>query len=300
MTKPKIIAIVGPTAAGKSDLAVAIAKLLHGEIISADSRQVYRGLDIGSGKITTREMKGIPHHLLDVADPKRTYSVSRFQRDGRKAIRSIVNQGKLPIVVGGTGFYIDALLFDMQLPSVKADAQLRKKLEKLSTEELCAQLATKDPRRFEAIDKKNRVRLIRALEIALLDGPVAPITMNSLYDIYWIGIRADNELLKERIALRLTKRLKQGMIAEFKKLNEEGLSLRRMEMLGLEYRYGARLLQNLITKEEFTTQLNSEILKYAKRQMTWFKRNKHIHWIDVAKNPQHIVEDFLGTLTMNL
>jgi tRNA dimethylallyltransferase len=150
-------------------------------------------------------MKGIPHHLLDIADPKRTYSVARFQRDGRKAIAGILKRGKTPIVAGGTGFYIDALLLDMQLPNVKPDMTLRRKLEKLSTEALNAKLRDLDPRRADEIDGHNRVRLIRALEIAKLYGPVAPITTTSPFDIYWIGIRADTNVLRERIALRLKK-----------------------------------------------------------------------------------------------
>ena len=222
--KPKVIAIVGPTATGKSDLAVVLAKQYGGEIISADSRQVYRGLDIGSGKVTKKEMQGIPHHLLDVADPKRVYSVARFQRDGRKAIAGILKRGKIPIVVGGTGFYVDALLLDMQFPNVKPDLTLRKKFETLTTEELFCKLETLDPRRAEEIDEHNRVRLIRALEIATLYGPVAPLTTSSPYDIYWIGIRAETDALKERIALRLKKRMRSGMIAEFKFLHEQGLS----------------------------------------------------------------------------
>lgn len=280
--KPRIIAIVGPTATGKSDLAVRLAKKHNGEIVSADSRQVYRGLDIGSGKVTMKEMGGIPHHLLDVADPKRTYSVARFQRDGRRAIAGILKRGKTPIVVGGSGFYVDALLLDMQLPNVKPDMSLRSKLEKLPTEVLNMKLREIDPRRADDIDSQNRVRLIRALEIATLYGPVAPVSTTSHYDIFWIGIRADTETLKERIALRLQKRIKGGMIAEFKRLREQGLSLRRMETLGLEYRYGARLLQKKITRREFEVQLTKEITKYAKRQMTWFKRNKYIHWIEAG------------------
>lgn len=279
--KPKIIAIVGSTATGKSDLAVVLAKKYFGEIISADSRQVYRGLNIGAGKITTSEMRGVPHHLLDVADPKRMYSVAKFQRDGKKVIVDILRQGKVPIVVGGSGFYLDALLTNMSLPKVKADMKLRMQLEKFSKQELYQQLLTLDPRRAEEIDKDNPARLIRAVEIATLQGPVAPISRTSPYDVCWIGLKTDNELLKERIAKRLTKRMRLGMLAEFKSLHERGLSYSRMEELGLEYRYGARLLQKLITREEFESALTREIFRYAKRQMTWFKKNKEVHWLDI-------------------
>ena len=293
--EPLILAIVGPTATGKSDLGVLLGKHFGGEIVSADSRQVYRGLDIGSGKITTREMKGIPHHLLDIRNPKRAYSVAHFQRDGRKAIRQILARGRLPIVVGGTGYYIDALLTDMSIPEVKPDYALRKKLETLSASELHKKLLKLDPRRAVSIDARNPVRLIRAIEIATHDGPVAPVTISSPYNVLYIGLKTDNASLKERITQRLTKRMKQGMLTEFARLHGEGLSWKRMEELGFEYRYGARLLQKKMSREEFMTQLTSETYKYAKRQMTWFKRNKDIHWIEVsdAKTALAFVERFL-------
>ena len=267
---------------GKSDLGVLLAKHFGGEVVSADSRQVYRGLDIGSGKIAGKEMQGVEHHLLDIRDPKRTYSVAHFQRDARKVVRGILKRGKIPIVVGGTGFYLDALFTDMTLPKVKPDVALRKQLEMLKTNELITKLIAIDQRRADKIDTNNRVRLIRAIEIATHHGPVAPITTSSPYDVLYIGLRtSDNELLRERIMKRLAKRLRQGMLAEFKQLNQQGLSWKRMEMLGLEYRFGARLMQKQITKKEFIAQLSSEIYKYAKRQMTWFKRNKNIFWFDI-------------------
>ncbi len=280
--KPKIIAVVGPTATGKSDLAVELARRFGGEIVSADSRQVYRGLDLGTGKVSKREMRGIPHHLLDVADPKRAYSVARFQRDGRKAVAGILSRGKVPIVVGGTGFYIDALLFDMRLPNVKPDLTLRKRLERESTEGLCAKLASLDPERFASIDRKNRVRLVRAIEIATFFGPVAPVTIGTPYDVLGIGLRAGNDSLRERISVRLARRMKRGMLAEFERLHEGGLSWERMEALGLEYRYGARLLRGTITKEVFVSELTREIHRYAKRQMTWWRRNDSIRWFAVG------------------
>jgi tRNA dimethylallyltransferase len=173
--------------------------------------------------------------------------------------------------------------------------RLREKLSKLSNEQLFERLLKLDPRRAEKIDRNNPVRLIRAVELATLYGPVSPIITSSPYDMLWIGLKADNEKLKERINLRLTKRLRSGMIAEFKRLHKGGLSLKRMEELGLEYRYGARLLQGQITRAEFVEQLSREIFHYAKRQMTWFKRNKEIHWLEMAdtKSAEKIVETFL-------
>lgn len=278
----KIIAIVGPTATGKSDLAVQIAKKIGGEIISADSRQVYTGLDIGTGKITKREMKNVPHHLIDVAKPKQEYTVAKFKKESEKRIKEISKRGNVPIVCGGTGFYIDALLLGISLPEVPPNKSLRKELEKLTLEELVKKLKKLDLTRTKNIDTKNRVRLIRAIEIASALGKVPSFNHSPLplYDITWIGLDSDTETLKNKIETRLKKRLKSGMIAEAKRLHTEGLSWARMEALGLEYRYLARLLQGEITRDEFEKELAQKILQYAKRQRTWFKRNKNIEWYD--------------------
>ena len=295
--KPKIIVIVGMTATGKSDLAVRLAKRSNGEVVSADSRQVFRGLDLGTGKISKREMRGIPHHLLDVADPKRPYSVAHFQKAGRKVIADILKRQKLPIIAGGTGFYIDALVYEMNFPSVRPDMRLRKTLERLATEKLVKRLETLDPKRLETIDTKNRVRLIRAIEIATLYGPVQRLTKKTPYDILWIGLRTDNADLKSRIEKRLKKRIRAGMLKEFARLHAAGLSFRRMEELGLEYRYGARLLQGELSRSEFEKELAKEIRRYAKRQMTWFKKNPDIHWLtpENVSSADALVQKFLDS-----
>lgn len=281
-TPPKVVVIVGMTATGKSDLAVALAKKFSGEVISADSRQVYRGLNLGTGKITKSEMQGVPHHMLDVADPKRTYSAARFLKTGREAISRVLRRGKLPIIVGGTGFYVDALAYDIDFPAVKPDMRLRRTLERLATEKLVKRLETLDPRRLETIDSKNRVRLIRAIEIATLYGPVQPLTKKTPYDILWLGLSTDDADLRARIEKRLKKRIRAGMLKEFARLHNAGLSFRRMGVLGLEYRFGAHLLQGALTRAEFGMELVKEIRRYAKRQMTWWKRNGDIHWLDAA------------------
>lgn len=280
--KPRIIVIVGPTATGKSDLAVELAKKYNGEIISADSRQVYRGLDIGSGKISKKEMRGIPHFLLDIASPKQSYTATKYKRDGKRAIDEIIKRNKLPIIVGGTGFYIDTLVYDLEFPNVKPDRDLRTSLAKKSADELFAMLKKLDKKRARTIDQHNRVRLIRAIEIAKQFGEITPLKTTSPYDPLWIGLTCENTIMKERISERLKKRMKQGMVREFTQLHKNGLSYKRMEALGLEYRYGARLISKQINRKEFELQLVSEIAKYAKRQMTWFKRNKHIHWHDIS------------------
>ncbi len=277
----KAYVIVGPTASGKSAFAIQLAKKVNGEIISADSRQVYRGMDIGTGKVTKKEMVGIPHHLLSVADPKRQYSVERYQRDARKALSDILARGKTPIICGGTGFYIDALVDGTILPSVPPNSTLRKKLEAMSTEKLFALLKKRDPSRAQTIDAKNPRRLIRALEIAEALGKVPTQKSAPLPTIHfeWIGIDLPDEELKKKIHQRLLSRMRSGMLAEVKKLRRRDLSWRRMEDLGLEYRWLARYLRHTISREEMLTKLEMDIWHYAKRQRTWFKRNKKIKWV---------------------
>jgi len=275
----KILIIVGPTASGKTALAIELAKRFEGEVISADSRQVYRGLDIGTGKVTKKEMAGVQHRLIDVASPKRVYTADDFVKAGRKAIADIAQRGKLPIIAGGTGFYIDALVGNITLPHVPPNKAFRKSLEGKSAAELFVMLVEKDPVRAETIDAQNPVRLIRALEIAEAIGTTPPPSHESLYDTLWIGIDVPVEVLYEKIEARLKARMKSGMLAEAKSLHAEGLSWKRMEALGLEYRYMARLLQKQITRVEFDRDLATEIRHYAKRQRMYWRRNKEITWI---------------------
>lgn len=285
--KPRILVILGPTASGKSGLAVKLAKKCHGEVISADSRQVYKGLNIGTGKITKKEMQGVPHHLLDVAWHQKTFSVDQFKTLAEKAIEKILAKGKLPIICGGTGFYIQALVDNFILPEVPPDPKLRKKLEKKKTHELFNVLAKLDIRRAATIDLKNPARLVRAIEIATHLGFVPDLKKEPQYKALQIGIKTDDKILKAKIHKRLLSRIKLGMINEAKRLHARGLSWKRMEELGLEYRYLGRFLQK---KKPFDSaqglkkmleQLEREIWHYAKRQKTWFKKDKRIQWLKV-------------------
>ena len=281
MKKPRILVILGPTATGKSDLAVRLAKEFNGEIISADSRQVYKGLDIGTGKITKKEMCGIKHYLLDVASPKNRFSVVKYVALAETAIAGILNKGKLPIICGGTGFYIEALVDGVVLPDVPANEMLRKKLSMKTAQQLITMLRKLDPARANKIDKLNRRRIIRAIEIATALGVVPKPKKVEKYDPIFIGLNLSSEALRVRIETRLIKRIKHGMITEAKQLHEKGLSWKRMYELGLEYRYLSMFLQDRITKTEMIRLLNTEIWHYAKRQMTWFKRDQRIKWFDV-------------------
>ena len=274
MSNNAILVIVGPTASGKSALAVRLARKFGGEIISADSRQVYKGLDIGTGKITRKEMQGIPHHLLDVVDPRKQFSVSAFVSKANEAINLIEAKGALPIIVGGTGFYIDALAGKISLPKVEPNQSLRQRLDKLSKEKLHAMLKKKDAARAASIDPHNKLRLIRALEIveALGKVPSGKNVEHPMLDKKFVYIGLKPHDLEQRIYKRLIKRI-PGIIRETKKL-----SRKRAHELGLEYRYTSLYLQDKLNKFDMLNKLNTEIRRYAKRQMTWFKRNKKIKW----------------------
>lgn len=294
--KPKIISIVGPTASGKSDLAVILAKEFEGQVISADSRQVYLGLDIGSGKITKKEMMGIPHHLLSIENPKKVFTVAEFKKQADQKITEIIARGHTPILCGGTGFYIDAVAKNIILPEVPPNQILRKKLETFSLEKLQKMLLELDFKRFKSIDLNNKVRLIRAIEIAKELGSVPKIKSKPLYNVLTIGILWDPTKLKQRINLRLQKRFKSGMVREVLNLHKNGLSWKRLESLGLEYRYVAQFLQKKITKPEMIERLQFDIWHYAKRQMTWFQRDKSIVWVGLkeTKKIKKLVKGFLN------
>jgi len=281
--KPKVVVILGPTSSGKSSLAVRLAKEFNGEIISADSRQVYKDLNLGTGKITKKEMGGVPHYLLSVANPKKRFTVVEYQKLATKAINTIVQKKKLPVIVGGTGFYIDSIIWNTNFPRIPPNLPLRKRLEKKSTEELFKILKKKDGRRAKSIDSKNKVRLIRALEIINTLKVVPKIKQNSPYDVLYIGLNPEQKTLRKNIRERLIERIKKGMLGEAKRLHAKGLSWKRMEELGLEYKYLAWYLQNKISKDEMIKLLEREINQYSKRQYTWFKRNKEIKWFDISK-----------------
>jgi len=293
MKNPKILVILGPTASGKSDLAIKLAKFFNGEVVSADSRQVYRGMDIGSGKIKIQNSKvksnglyaeGIRHHLLDVVQPNEYFSVARYQKLALKTIKDIQRRGKLPIICGGTGLYISALIEGWQLINVPPSDSFRQELEKLNKEELFSKLEQLDSQRAKTIDKNNKRRLIRALEIAALKGSVPPLIKKPpQWDVFVLGIRKDKEELKKLILKRLKKRLSEGMIKEVKKLKEEGVSSKRLEEFGLEYRWLNRYLENKCNLEEMKKNLFKDSCHYAKRQMTWFKKMKNIWWVENEK-----------------
>jgi len=273
----KVVVVLGPTSSGKSDLAVYLSQKFNGEVISADSRQVYKGMDIGSGKVDEEEMQGIPHYLLDVADPNTRFSASDFKKQGEEAVQKIQEKGKLPVVCGGTAFYIRVLMGEVVVPEVSPDWKLREELDKKTLEELYQELEKVDPERAKNIDSKNKVRLIRALEIVLKTKKPVPVAeKQDKYDALYIGIEVDQKELEERIEKRLDNRIEQGL-----------------EEFGLEYRWVARYLQGKINKEKMRELLLTDIKKFSKRQRTSWRGDEKIHWIKTYKQAEKLTKNFL-------
>jgi len=286
----RLIVIVGPTASGKSELAVKLAKKFNGEIVAADSRQVYKSLDIGTAKSTKKERRGIPHHLLDVVSPEKRYTVVQYQKTARKAIQGIQRRGKLPFLVGGSPLYIYAVVDGWVMPKVTPNKKLRAQLEKQSTLQLLAELKRLDPVRAKSIEQKNRRRLIRALEIVLSTGKPVPLLKKNPfpYSVLFLGTQRTQEELKKRIQKRFLSMLKHGFLNEIKELRKQGLSWKKIESFGLEYCEVALYLQGKISKQEMTEKAIRATQDFARRQMTWFKKDRRIRWIKSQKEAENL------------
>ena len=278
----KLIVVEGTNASGKSDLGVRLARAFDGEVISADSRQIYRGLDLGSGKMTRDEMAGVPHHLIDVREPGEFFSMADFQRLAYEAADDILARGKIPFLVGGTGLYVDSVAEGYQLSDRAPDLALRAYLETKETPELYAMLKEKLP--DTDADPKNRNRVMRTLERLAADD-YRPAARSPRYDVLKLGVRWDRETLKKRIDERLERRLRQGMVEEVQGLLDNGVSEEFLMKLGLEYRYLTRYLKGELVYEQMVTELGNAIKKFAKRQVTWFKKDPEIHWLDMTGDP---------------
>ncbi len=278
----KLVVILGTNASGKSDLGIRLAEHFGGEVVSADSRQVYRGLDLGTGKIATAQAARVKHHLIDVADVSEYYSLAQYQRAAYSAIDTIASTGKLPFLVGGTGLYISAIVEGYQLVDVPPNDPLRAELESLPLHQLVARLEKCDPNAANRIDRGNRRRLIRAIEIASAGYADSAAHQNSpRYDCLQLGLTWPRELLLERIEARLRERLANGMIDEVAGLRSRGVSDLRLDKLGLEYRYITRYLRGeLSSLDDLRAQLGIAIRQFAKEQLTWFKRDSRIVWLD--------------------
>lgn len=280
---PKLIVIAGTNASGKSGLGVELALRYGGEVVSADSRQVFRGLDLGSGKITPEEMRGVRHHLIDVCDAGDFFSMADFQRMAYEAIDDILARGKPPFLVGGTGLYVESVADGYELSNRMPDLAYRAELEKRSTEELYAMLVEAVP--GVEVERRNRNRVMRLLE-KLHDGDDVVPGRNPRYETLRLGVTWDREVLRRRIDERLDRRLEEGMIEEVRGLLQRGVSETFLLKLGLEYRFITRYLKGEIASlEEMRTLLSTAIKQFAKRQMTWLRRDGAIHWLDMTADP---------------
>jgi len=322
----KVIVILGPTSSGKSDIAIKLAKKFNGEIISADSRQIYRGMDIGTGKVScdkrfgfgkSRQFRcwkekaepwvsqGIPHYMISIVSPRTNYNVTKFKYQAEKIIADILRHGKLPIICGGTGFWIQALVDNLNFPEVKPDWKFRNKLKKYSTEKLFSMLKKLDPRRAKNIDRNNRVRLIRAIEICKKIKRV-PLLKNSQFlptnsqlKFLQIGIKLPKEKLHKKIEKRVLARFAQGMIEEVEKLHQQGFSWKKIQSFGLAYYWIPLYLQKKISKTKLIEKIIRAEKNYAKRQMTWFKRDKRIHWLENYQEIEKQVRKFMNEKSGN-
>ncbi|MGB7957411.1 MAG: tRNA (adenosine(37)-N6)-dimethylallyltransferase MiaA [Minisyncoccia bacterium] len=297
--KPKMMAIVGPTASGKTALSISLAKKYHGEIVSADSRQIYREMNIGTAKPTTIERESARHHLLDIKNPDEEYTVSDYKNDAIAAIHDILRRGKLPIMAGGTGLYIDAVIDNLDIPKTKADPELRAKIEHDIAENGLASVFKKlvdlDPEATYVVDPKNPRRVVRALEVAIITGE--PFTAQRkknepLFDALKIGINPPPEVLRERIALRADLMLKDGLVDEVETLVKKyGATCAAFDAIG--YREIIDYLGSKSSLEQAMDIIKHNTWHYAKRQMTWFRKDKNIHWITKPEEAEKMIADFL-------
>jgi tRNA-2-methylthio-N6-dimethylallyladenosine synthase len=278
LIKPKLVVVLGPTATGKTDLAIDIAKKFNGEIVCADSRTVYKGMDIGTAK--PKELKGIPHYLIDIVSPDEEFNVALFKQEANKKINEIIERGKLPILTGGTGLYIKSIVENLDFPQVKADEKLRTRLEKKTNEELFKMYEDLDKEGAKIIDRNNKRRLIRAIEVSLFlkETFFKERKEEPIYDVIQIGIKVSKKELEERIRKRVDKMIKQGLEKEARKLYKKyGFSIPPMQTIGYreweDYFNKKETFGNTIEKIKINT------IKFAKRQMTWFKKDKTVKWI---------------------
>ena len=299
MFKPLIV-IVGPTACGKTRLAARLAAKFKGEIISADSRQVYRGMDIGTGKDLIDYTVGkvqVPYHLIDVVDPKTEYNVAKYQKKAYAAIEDVLQRNKIPFLVGGTGLYVDAVTQGYVFSSNKQNSkEIRNKLNKLSLKQLVSRLRKVDKETYGLIDLKNRRRVQRALEIYYLTGQTKSSQVTKIkpdYDILYLGIKYPLETIYAKIDKRLKNRVDEGMIKEVKALRKKGVTWKRLDDFGLEYRWVAKYLKGEISQKEMLEELKKAIHHFAKRQLTWFKRNNKIKWVKNYTEAKDRIKKFL-------
>ena len=299
MDKPKVIVICGPTASGKTALSIELAKKINGEIISSDSMQIYKYMDIGTAKPSEEEKEGIQHYLLDFVEPNQRYSVAEFKKDAESAIEEILAKGKTPIVVGGTGLYVDSLIYGIEYQDIELDEKYRKELEnrveKEGLEKLYEEAQKIDPQAMEKISRNDQKRILRVLEIYKATGKnkteqeIESRKKGVKYDYKVFAINWERQLLYERINKRVDIMIEQGLIKEVEELLKKYDKF-PTAMQGLGYKEVVEYLQGITTKEEMIEKLKMETRRYAKRQITWFKKNKQTIWIGY-KDLQKILDE---------
>ena len=290
--KEQVIVICGPTASGKTGLSIELAKKINGEIVSADSMQIYKDMNIGTAKPTTEEMQGIKHYLIDFVSPDERYSVADYKKDAKKAIKEIIDKGKTPIVVGGTGLYVDSLIYEIEYPEIEFDEEYRKELEKIVDEKGLEYVYEKakeiDPQAIEKISKNDAKRILRILEIYHATGKnktqqeIESRKKEVEYDYKVYAINWDRETLYERINKRVDNMIEQGLIEEVEKISKKYNKF-PTAMQGLGYKEVVEYLKGNCTKEEMIEKIKKETRHYAKRQLTWFRKNKQTIWLDGGK-----------------
>lgn len=300
-TSSNMLVILGPTASGKTRLAVDAATQLGGEVISADSRQVYRGMDIGTGK-DLEEYDTIPYHLIDIVSPGYEFNVYEFQQHFYRIFEDIRSRGKLPVLCGGTGLYLEAVLSGYTMVEAPLDPELRARLEPLSLAQLEHELTRLRPQQHNTTDLEERERLIRAIEVATAQLNAPPLPDPPELSPLIFGLQWPRPLLRQRIRARLQQRLEQGMVEEVERLHQDGTSWDVLEFYGLEYRFIAQFLQKRLGYNDMVQQLGTAICKFAKRQETWFRRMERrgtaIHWLDPEDDPLgHLLQTYRDTAT---
>lgn len=301
---PKIIVILGPTASGKTDLSLSLAKKYNGEVVSADSRQVYKKMDIGTAKTkgewTNKKrmfvVDGIPHHLIDIVNPDIDFSLADFKKMAIDSINDILDRDRIPIVVGGTGLYIWALVDNLDIPKTQPDNKLRAQLETKSLAELVSMLTEKDPDSAKIVDLKNPRRVIRALEVVMSTGQSffdQRTKSSPLFEVLQIGLDVSKEDLFIRINERVDKQIEAGLVEEVRHLVSDGYSWNLPSMSGIGYRQIGLYLKGEKTLAESIEILKQDTRQYAKRQMTWFKRDKRICWVKNIEEAEKLVEQFI-------
>ena len=306
MQKQKVIVICGPTASGKTALSIELAKQINGEIISADSMQIYKDMNIGTAKPTKEEMQGVNHYLIDFVSPDERYSVADYKQEAKKAIRKILKKGKVPIVVGGTGLYVDSLIYEIEYPNMEFDEEYREKLEKEVEENGLEGLYEKakeiDNEAIKKISKNDKKRILRILEIYHATGKNKTDQEKESrkkeieFDYKVYALKWDREKLYERINKRVDIMLEQGLIEEVKKVYEKYNEF-PTAMQGLGYKEVVEYLENNITKEEMIEKIKQETRRYAKRQITWFRKNKQTIWLNAEDKIQNNIQIILGELS---